>query len=67
MEMYDVVTRTPVTVKDVVPTGANFLTVNGNSAVWTVNTSSNMANSVGIEGPAVTFSTFSWPSKLQIK
>jgi len=67
MEMYDVVTRTPVTVKDVVPTGANFLTVNGDSAVWTVNTNSSMANSAGIEGPAVTFSTFSWPSKLQIR
>ena len=67
MEMYDVVTRTPVTVKDVVPTGANFLTVNGDSAVWTVNTDSSMASNAGIEGPAATFSTFSWPSKLQIR
>jgi hypothetical protein len=67
MEMYDVVTRTPVTVKDVVPRNANFLTVNGDSAVWTVNTDSSTANSAGIQGPAVTFSTFSWPSKLQIK
>jgi hypothetical protein len=67
MEMYDVATRTPVTVKDVVPTDASFLAVNGDSAVWTVNAGSNTVNSAGIEGPTVTFSTFSWPSKLQIK
>jgi hypothetical protein len=68
MEMYDVATRTPVTVKDVVPTNASFLTVNGDSAVWTVNAnSSSTANNAGLEGPAAMFSTFSWPSKLQIK
>jgi hypothetical protein len=67
MEMYDVATRTPVTVKDVVPTDASFLTVNGDSAVWTVNADSSASTNAGIEGPTVTFSTFSWPSKLPIK
>jgi hypothetical protein len=70
MEMYDVATRTPVTVKDVVPRNANFLTVNGDSAVWTVNPDSNNSNSASntvLQGPTVTFSTFSWPSKLPIK
>ena len=66
LEMYDVVTRTPVTVKDVVPRDASFLTVNGESAIWTLNTN-NVTSSSAFQGPAVTFSTFNWPDKLAEK
>ena len=62
LEMYDTVTNVPVTVKNIVPSGTAFLTVNGDTAVWTTlpNTSENTAAAAS---PSVTFSTFSWPTK----
>lgn len=66
LEMYDEVSRTPVVVKDVVPKDAKFMMVNGESAVWSMNTDSATANT-DITGPAVTFSMFNWPTNTQEK
>jgi hypothetical protein len=58
LEMYDAVTNVPVTVKNIVPNGTAFLTVNGDTAVWTT-----LPNTTAPTSPSVTFSTFSWPAK----
>jgi hypothetical protein len=58
LEMYDAVTNVPVTVKNIVPNGTAFLTVNGDTAVWTM-----LPNTNASAPPSVTFSTFSWPTK----
>lgn len=62
LEMYDAVTNVPVTVKNIVPNGTAFLTVNGNTAVWTTLPNTN-GNTTAATPPSVTFSTFSWPAK----
>jgi hypothetical protein len=62
LEMYDAVTNTPVTIKNIVPNGTAFLTVNGNTAVWTMLSNTN-GNTTTPTQPSVTFSTFSWPAK----
>lgn len=54
-EMYDVVARSTVTVSQV-PAGANFLAVNGGTAIWTDNTDK-------ATDPVVTFREFQWPNK----
>ncbi len=60
-EMYDVVARAPVKIgESVVPKNADFLSVNGDAAVWTVNTD-NTAASESNGTNAVTFGTFTWP------
>ena len=62
LEMYDAVTNVPVTVKNIVPNGTAFLTVNGDTAVWTMLPNTN-GNTTAAASPSVTFSTFSWPAK----
>jgi hypothetical protein len=64
MEMYDTVTKAPVTVKDVVPITTTYLTVNGETAIWVDNSANaNPVNSqVNMSSPTVTFSLFDWPA-----
>lgn len=62
LEMYDTVKNVPITVKNIVPNGTAFLTVNGDTAVWTTLPNTN-GNTTAATSPSVTFSMFSWPAK----
>lgn len=65
LEMYDAVTASPVTVKNIVPNGTTFLTVNGETAIWIANPNTDGNTPASSAQPSVTFSSFSWPSKTQ--
>jgi hypothetical protein len=62
--MYDAVAKSPVQV-GTVPKNATFLAVNGDTAVWTVNTVNTASNTnASSSPPTVTFSMFTWPTKV---
>ncbi|MBV9231579.1 MAG: hypothetical protein JOZ18_19880, partial [Chloroflexi bacterium] len=64
-EMYDAVAKSPVQV-GTVPKNATFLAVNGDTVVWTVNTTNTTNNTDSTNSPpTVTFSMFTWPTKVQ--
>jgi hypothetical protein len=58
-QMFDVDTASPVSVGNVIK-GADFLTVNGDTAVWTADDGSNTTNDTN---PLVTLLAFNWPTK----
>lgn len=64
-EMYDVVTRSPVSINPGdIPKDAAFMTVNGDTAVWAVYAQS--TNTVSAQNETnfqVIFGTFKWPSR----
>lgn len=57
--MYDVLTKTTITVGDVL-NGAQFLAINGNTAIWTVDTSTDPTNNTS---STATLMAFNWPHK----
>jgi len=57
--MYDVLTKTDITVGDVL-NGAQFLAINGNTAIWAVDTSTAPTNNTS---PTATLMAFNWPHK----
>jgi len=59
--MYDALTRSPVTVGEVL-NDAQFLAVNGNTTVWMVNTGQSTPTSVVGGSLPVTLKVFNWPS-----
>ena len=66
-QMYDVVAGQPVTVgPGTVPKNADFLAVNGDTAVWALNTSLNnntTPNQASTPALSVTFMAFNWPDR----
>ncbi|MFL5626602.1 MAG: anti-sigma factor family protein [Ktedonobacteraceae bacterium] len=58
--MYDASTRNSVIINDVL-NGAQFVAVNGTTAVWTVNNSTN--TSANSNDPTATLQVFNWPRK----
>jgi len=64
-EMYDVVTRSPVSINPGdIPKDAAFMTVNGDTAVWAVYTKNTDSSTAQNETTSqVTFGTFKWPSR----
>ncbi len=63
-EMYDVVTRSPVSINPGdIPKDAAFMAINGDTAVWAVYTKNASLGAVSNETSSkVTFGTFKWPS-----
>ncbi len=57
-DMYDALTKTPVTIGETL-NNAQFLSVNNTSAVWMVNTV--QTGTIGANGLSVTLKTFNWP------
>ncbi len=64
-EMYDVVTRSPVSINPGdIPKDAAFMTVNGDTAVWAVYTKNTGSSTTQNETTSpVTFGIFKWPSR----
>ena len=57
--MFDATTRTNVTVGDIL-NGAQFLAVNGDAAVWTINT---LATPSAVTDSSATLMAFNWPGR----
>ncbi|GCE13266.1 anti-sigma factor family protein [Tengunoibacter tsumagoiensis] len=66
-EMYDVETKAPVTIdSDTVPKNASFLNVNGDTAVWVINTlAPNTTDQSDPVNPTIKLGTFKWPRPIK--